>query len=90
MASDVNEITINYKEDGLLIVKELDRVILSKGAWAAIRFRYQQWEPASNAYGPERYSAATARSRANTSRRRNSIFQAGSRQGRLSRHCRAG
>lgn len=56
MASDVNELTINYEEDGLLLVKELDKVILSKGAWATIIFRYQQWEPANNDYGPERYT----------------------------------
>ena len=56
MASDVDQITINYEEDGLLLVKELDKVILSKGAWATILFRYQQWEPAQNDYGPERYT----------------------------------
>lgn len=56
MASDVNEITVNYEEDGLLVVKELDKAILSKGAWTTILFRYQQWEPAGNDYGPERYT----------------------------------
>ena len=29
MASDINDITINYEEDGVLIVKELDNEILS-------------------------------------------------------------
>jgi len=56
MASDVDQITINYEEDGLLLVKELDKVILSKGAWATILFRYQQWEPARSDYGGERYT----------------------------------
>ncbi len=42
MASNVDEITINYSEDNQLIVKELDKVILSKGAWTTIVFRYQE------------------------------------------------
>ena len=56
MASDVNEITINYEEDGILIVKELDKVILSKGAWSTIIFRYQDWNRTKGEYGPERFT----------------------------------
>ena len=56
MASDVDQITINYEEDGVFVVKELDKVILSKGAWATIIFRYQQWEAAKNAYSPDRFT----------------------------------
>lgn len=56
MASKVDDVTINYEEDGLLIVKELDKVILSKGAWSTVLFKYQQWEKTKEDYGPERYS----------------------------------
>ncbi|MCB2182876.1 MAG: hypothetical protein KQH63_12655 [Desulfobulbaceae bacterium] len=56
MAENVDEITIDYEEDGLLIVKELDKVILSKGAWSTIIFRYQQWDKKKEDYGPERYT----------------------------------
>jgi hypothetical protein len=56
MASDVNEITINYEEDGIIIVKELDKVILSKGAWSTIIFRYQDWNRTKGEYGPERFT----------------------------------
>ena len=44
MVSDVNDLTINYEEDGVLVVKELDKQILSKGAWATLIYRYQQWD----------------------------------------------
>jgi len=30
--------------------------VLSKGAWTTIVFRYQQWEPAKEAYSKDRYS----------------------------------
>ncbi|MEW6501604.1 MAG: hypothetical protein ACOY8P_12540 [Thermodesulfobacteriota bacterium] len=56
MAAKVEEITINYEEDGVQLVKELDKEILSKGAWATIVFRYQQWDAKKEAYGPDQYS----------------------------------
>jgi hypothetical protein len=43
MASTPDELTVNFTEDGIDIVKELDKVILSKGAWTTILFRYQDW-----------------------------------------------
>jgi len=56
MASDVNDITIAYEEEGILLVKEIDKEILSKGAWATVMFRYQQWDKRKNEYGPDSYS----------------------------------
>ncbi len=56
MASNVDELTISYSEEGVELVKELDKVILSRGAWATVIFRYQDWNRSKNAYGPERYS----------------------------------
>jgi len=56
MASDVNDLTIEYEEDGVLVVQELDKVILSKGAWATVLFRYRQWEPKNEDYSPDRFS----------------------------------
>lgn len=56
MASHVDELTINYQEDDLLLVKELDKEVLSKGAWATVLFRYQQWDKAKGAYGPDKFT----------------------------------
>ncbi len=56
MASDVDELTISYSEDGVELVKELDKIVLSKGAWATVIFRYQDWNRSKNAYGPDRYT----------------------------------
>ena len=56
MASRVEDITINYEEDGVLVVKELDKVVLSKGSWSTILYKYRQWEKNKNDYGPIRYS----------------------------------
>ncbi len=56
MSSDVNDLTITYEEDGTLIVKELDKEILSKGAWTTILFRYQEFNRSKGEYGPVKYS----------------------------------
>ena len=56
MASDVNDITMDYEEDGILIVKELDKEILSKGAWATILFRYQKWDKRKKKYSDDNYA----------------------------------
>lgn len=56
MASDVAELTINYEEDGQLVVKELDKCVLTKGAWSTIIYRYQDWNRSKEEYGPDKYS----------------------------------
>ncbi len=56
MAETVDELTIDYTEDGIKVVKELDKEILSKGAWATIIYRYQDWDRKKEEYGPDRYT----------------------------------
>jgi len=56
MAADVNDITIRYEEDGVVIVDEIDKEILSKGSWATILFRYRQWDKRKNEYGTDSYA----------------------------------
>lgn len=56
MASSIDEITIDYTEEDQLVVKELDKKILTKGAWTTILFRYQEWDKRKNDYGAEKYS----------------------------------
>ncbi|HLB56873.1 MAG TPA: hypothetical protein VJK30_06070 [Coxiellaceae bacterium] len=56
MAKTVDELTVSYTEDGIETVKELDKVILTKGAWSTIIFRLQDWDRKKEAYGPDKYS----------------------------------
>ncbi len=56
MSTEVDDISINYEEDDTLIVKELDKEILSKGAWTTILFRYQDYNRAKGEYGPDKYT----------------------------------
>ena len=56
MASSPDELTINYTEGGIDIVKELDKQVLSKGAWTTILYRYQDWVPSKEEYSKDKYS----------------------------------
>ena len=56
MAETVDELTVSYTDGGIETVKELDKVILSKGGWATVLFRYQDWDRGKGVYGPDKYS----------------------------------
>ncbi len=56
MAVSVEDLTVNYTDAGVQTVKELDKVILSKGAWATVIFKYQDLDRAKGEFGPEKYT----------------------------------
>ena len=56
MSSTPDEITIEYEESGQILIKELDKVILSKGAWTTILFRYQELAAETGEYGQDMYA----------------------------------
>jgi len=55
-ATTIDELTVSYTEDGIETVKELDKVILTRGAWSTIIFRLQDWDRKKECYGPDKYS----------------------------------
>ena len=52
----VDDLTIDFKEDDILIVKQLDKEVLSKGAWTTILFKFQQWDRKNEKYGEDKYT----------------------------------
>ena len=56
MAETVEELTIQYEEEGQVLRKELDKEVLSKGSWATIMFLYQDLDRKSGDYGPQKIS----------------------------------
>lgn len=56
MAATVEELSINYEEEGIQLVKEIEKVILSRGPWSTILFRYQDLDKKTNQFGPEKFS----------------------------------
>lgn len=56
MSSNIDDLTVNWEEDGLAVVKETGKVVLSKGAWTTILFRFQNFEKAKGQYGKSMYT----------------------------------
>ena len=52
MAENINDITVNYEEDGQVTVEELDKEILNRGAWTSILFRYRERSRQTGEFGP--------------------------------------
>lgn len=55
MNENVEDLTVEIEENGQILVRELDKAVLSKGAWATVLFRYQQLQPETGDYGPDKY-----------------------------------
>ncbi len=56
MAATVEELSIEYEEDGQELVKQLDKKVLTKGAWATLIYRYQEWDPKKEEFSKDRYT----------------------------------
>jgi len=56
MDDAIDKLTVNYEEDGVLMVKETGKEILSKGAWTTILFRYLNWDKKTATYGKEAFA----------------------------------
>lgn len=56
MSETIDDLTIAFSEDGTEKTRELDKHVLSKGAWTTILYRYQEWNATKQAFGPEKYS----------------------------------
>lgn len=56
MAETFDELTVTYEEGGIETVKELDKKVLTKGAWATVMYRYQEWSPAKEEYSADKFT----------------------------------
>lgn len=56
MAETVEELTVTYEDGGIETVKELDKKVLTKGAWATIIYRYQDWNRSKEEYSPDKFT----------------------------------
>jgi hypothetical protein len=56
MAETVDELTVEYMEGDEMTVKELDKIVLTKGAWATLIFRYQDLDRKTGEFGADKYT----------------------------------
>ena len=56
MSATIEDLTINYEEDDVLVVKETGKEVLSKGAWTTILYRYNNLDRKTGEYGKDMYT----------------------------------
>lgn len=56
MTETVDELTVEFFEGEMMTVKELDKAVLTKGAWATVMFRYQDLDRKTGEFGPDKYT----------------------------------
>ena len=65
MADPLTELTVNWTEDGVLKVRELDRAVLATStSWATLAFLFQEHDAASGSYRAPKVSIRRYRRRA--------------------------
>ena len=50
MAETLDELTYDYEDEGVLVRKQLDKIVLTKGSWATLMFLYQELDKASGTF----------------------------------------
>lgn len=63
MSKAIDQLTVNWEEEGELRVKELKKHILSKGAWATVMFLYQDYDKKSSEFRPPKITIRRYRKR---------------------------
>jgi len=56
MAETVEELTVTYEDDGIETVKQLDKKVLTKGAWATVIYRYKDWNRSKEEYSLDKFT----------------------------------
>ena len=52
MAETLEDLTYDYEDEGVLVRKQIDRAILTKGSWATVMFLFQELDRAKGKFRP--------------------------------------
>ncbi|MDB4980841.1 MAG: hypothetical protein JWM82_1593 [Myxococcales bacterium] len=56
MSDALDELTYDVEEDGVLVRRQVERVVLAGGAWATVMFLYQERDRTSGVFGAPKIS----------------------------------
>ncbi|MDR0549193.1 MAG: hypothetical protein LBI10_07275 [Deltaproteobacteria bacterium] len=52
MAENIVDISVETENEGEIVVEQLEKVVLTKGVWSTIIFRYRERNRKTNEFGP--------------------------------------
>ena len=53
---NVDELTVQFEKDGVVLIEELDKVVLSRGNWATILFRFREFDEKAGEFLEEKFA----------------------------------
>jgi len=82
MAETLDELTYDYEEEGTLVRKELDRMVLTKGGWATMMFLFQELDRKSGKFRPPKMAIVRFKKSKGTYRKQSSFNISSEKQAR--------
>ncbi len=82
MTEKIDDLTIEYREDDKLIVKELDKRVLTRGSWTTIMFLFQELDKNTEEFGHKRVSVRRYQKRGGVFRQQSKFNISSAKQGR--------
>jgi hypothetical protein len=50
--SEIDDLTIAYEEEGEVVIEELEKEVIQRGAWTTVLFRYRERDRKTGEFGP--------------------------------------
>ncbi|MCB2189542.1 MAG: hypothetical protein KQJ78_24250 [Deltaproteobacteria bacterium] len=73
MSGEIDEVTIQYEEDGEVLVEEMEKVILHKGAWSTVMFLYREKDKKTGEFGQAKVSLRRFQKRGGVQRKMDTV-----------------
>lgn len=82
MSETIDDLSIEYVEDDKVVVKQVDKHVLSRGSWTTIMFLYQEMDKKTEEYNPPKVSIRRYQKRNGVYRQQSKFNISSAKQGR--------
>jgi hypothetical protein len=82
VAEKIDDLTINYFQDEIQVVKELEKNILTRGSWTTIMYLYQELDKNTNEFGQQKVSIRRYQKRSGVYKQQSKFNISSAKQGR--------
>jgi len=82
VSETIDGLTIEFTQDDVLVVKQVDKIILTRGNWTTIMFKFQEKIKDTPDFGPERVSIRRYQKRNGTYRQQSKFNISSAKQAR--------
>ena len=82
MAETLEELTYDYEDEGTLVRKQIDKMVLTKGSWATVMFLFQELDRAKGKFRPPKMAIVRFKKSKGTYRKQSSFNISNEKQAR--------